>query len=239
MQAGTAYHCAILEPEAFADRYIMAPATAPKKPTAAQWNAKKPSAAGIESMEWWTEFNDKAGDRIILSADDYEMYLAVGGKIRKHPELEKLLSDGLAEKCVFAEDPETGLLVKCKTDYYRQFTDLNVITDLKTTQDARPFAFQRDAYKFGYFQQAAFYSDVWKWADIVDEIHTWIITAFERDAPHAVKLYEVSGADIEFGRKQYRKALNTAAECHATDTWPAYDTEITPLHLPGYASVDD
>jgi hypothetical protein len=236
--AGRAIHCAILEPGDFPNRYIIAPEDAPRKPTIAQINMKVPSEKAIESMEFWTDFNERAGGKEILKAEDYASYMEVTKQVREHPELRDLLKDGLAEKCVFAVDPKTGLLVKCKTDYFRQFSKMAVIIDLKTTKDARPFSFQRDAYTYGYFQQAAFYSDVWKWAGLVSQIDTWIILAVEREKPYAVMLYEVSGEDIEFGRKQYRKALAIAEECNATDTWPAYNTDIVPLKIPGYASVE-
>ena len=237
-QDGAALHCAILEPEEFKNRYITAPENAPRKPTISQINAKNPSEGSIKSMEFWADFEQKASGRIMLLSDQYKKYMLISGTVRQHPELAVLLKDGLAEKCVFAVDPETGLLVKCKTDYYRQLKLLNVITDLKSAEDARPFPFQRNAYSYGYFQQSAFYSDVWKWSGVVEQIDTWIVTVFEKIAPYAVKLYEITGADMEFGRKQYRKALNIAAECQASDHWPAYSTDITPLHIPGYASVD-
>jgi hypothetical protein len=234
--AGRAFHCAILEPSEFPNRYIKAPPNAPSRPTIAQINAKKPSESSIAQMEFWADFDAKANGRIVLKSDEYENHLTIASGIRSHPELAVLLKNGLAEKSVFAVDPETGLLIKCRTDYFTQLKDINIITDLKSSADARPFPFQRDAYKFGYFQQAAFYSDIWNL--IGYPIDTWIITAFEKEAPYAVKLYEIEGADIEFGRKQYRQSLNIAAECHATDCWPAYDTDVIKLHIPGYASID-
>lgn len=236
--AGRAIHCAVLEPDDFGNRYITTPSDAPKRPTESQINAKKPTEMAIERIEYWTEFDTKHAGKDILSQKDFDSYMEIVQQTRNHPELKNLLADGLSEKCVFAVDPETELLVKCKTDYFRQFEEMCVITDLKTTEDARPFQFQRNAYTFGYFQQAAFYSDIWKWAGLVTQIDTWIILAIERTKPFAAKLYEVAGADIEFGRKQYRAALNIAAECQASDHWPAYSTDITPLHIPGYASVE-
>ena len=41
---GRAIHSEVLEPEAFESRYLVAPIDAPKKPTKAQWEAKKPSS---------------------------------------------------------------------------------------------------------------------------------------------------------------------------------------------------
>jgi len=232
--AGRALHCAVLEPEAYPDRYICTPADAPRRPTKPQINAKEPSEKAIISIEFWHQFEQLAAGKTILTREQYDEYLAIGLHIRNHPQLAGLLKDGLAEKCVFANDPETGVPVKCKTDYYRHITDKHVICDLKKTKDARPFQSQKSAYDYNMFQQAAYYIDVWKWAGIA-EIDTWIIAAVEQEPPHAVKLYEVSGQDIVRGREKYRAALNTYAECLKSDTWPAYSTDIEPLHYPGYA----
>jgi hypothetical protein len=235
--AGRALHCAVLEPGAFDSRYCSAPADAPKRPTERQINAKKPSEATIESIEFWHEFNQKSQGKEVITHDQYTNWLQTGAHIRNHEELKALLTGGLAEKCVFAVDRETGLNVKCKTDYYTYIDGKHIIVDLKSCDDARGYSFQRNAYTYGYFQQAAFYSDVWQWAGIVPQIDLWIIAAFERDAPNAVKLYEITGQDIEHGRKQYRKALNIAAECERLNAWPSYSTDIEPLHIPSWASV--
>ncbi len=234
---GKALHCAILEPDAFPSRYLVAPADAPKRPTKPQINAKNPTEQAMTRMEFWTEFDARADGREIFTSEEYASCMEISLLIRCHPELMVLLKDGLAEKSVFAVDPETGLLVKCRTDFYANIGKLHIITDLKSTEDARPFQFQRSAYQYGYFQQAALYSDIWKWSGVVPQIDTWIIAAFEKVRPYGVKLYEIAGENIEFGRKQYRYALNIAAECQATDSWPSYDTDITPLNIPAYASV--
>jgi len=233
MFMGRALHCTVLEPEEFFNRYAILPATAPNKPTKAQLNAKNPAEKSVEAITFWHEFKEKAGDKDILTAIQADEYLKIGEIIRNHPELKNLLSGGMAERVVIAEDPVTGELCRCKTDYAVKLGDLRVIIDLKSAEDARPEAFQRNAYKYGYFNQAPFYSDIWEWAGY--PIDLWIFAVFEKTAPYAVKLYEVLPDDMERGRAVYRMALNTFAECKATNTWPSYSTEIEQLYYPSWA----
>lgn len=233
MLKGRALHCTILEPGEFFNRYAVLPPTAPNKPTKAQLNAKNPAEKSVEAITYWHEFTEKAGDRIILTAEQAESYLEMGETIRNHPELKNMLNGGMAERVVIAKDPVTGELCRCRTDYAVKLGDLRVIVDVKSAEDARPAAFQRNAYNYGYFNQAPFYSDIWSWAGY--PIDLWVFLVFEKLPPFAVKIYEILPDDMDRGRAVYRKALNTFAECKANDKWPAYSTDIEPLLYPSWA----
>ena len=233
MLQGRALHSVILEPETFFNKYAILPADAPPRPTAAQMNAANPTALAIERIEFYNEFEERNEGKVIITAEQCDEYLYTGETVRKHPELAAFLNGGMAERTVLAIDPETGLMCRCRTDYAVKVNGQRILVDLKSAEDARPDAFQRAAYNYRYFTQAAFYSDVWEWAGY--PIDLWIFAIFEKDPPYAVKLYEVLPADMERGRGAYRAALNTLAECKKTGEWPAYPTDIEPLHYPAWA----
>ena len=230
---GRALHTCVLEPQEFFKRYAVLPGDAPNKPTKSQLNAKNPAQASIEAIEYWNDFIERSGEKSIITTIQAENYLKIGDIIRSHPELAKLLNGGMAERVVIAKDPVTGVLCRCKTDYAVKANGLRVIVDLKTAEDARARPFQRNAFNYGYFTQAAFYSDIWEWVGY--PIDLWLFAVFEKEAPYAVKLYEVLPGDMEYGRKAYRQALDTYAECKANDNWPAYRTDIEPLFYPTWA----
>jgi exodeoxyribonuclease VIII len=238
MIAGSACHCAILEPDDFADRYAILPDNAPARPTKAMLDAyergSKQQENSIYRIEFWKQFDETAEGRHILTPDEAAEYLHIGVIIRNHPELQLLFDDGLPERALFATDPETEVRVKCKPDLLTQLKHWSIMLELKSTDDARPHVFQHAAFKFDYFMAAAFYMDVAEWCGYGRPDVYWI-AAFERTAPYGVKIYEVPPAALEFGQRRYRKALDTYAQCLDTNTWPNYDTTIDVLTLPTWA----
>lgn len=231
--AGRALHCAILEPHTFGERFVFVPDDAPKDLRHFR-NAAKPGQSTIDSCAWWDNFEATRGERTIIDRATTVTVQKAGASIRSHPELIEYLRQGAAEESIFAADPDTGQPVKIRTDWRTRIAGHNVIIDLKSTDDARPDAFSRTAHNFGYFQGAAFYCDVHEWAGL-GHVDLYLLVAFERDAPHAVKIYEVGEAELERGRAQYRKGLALHKFCAETGEWPAYSTDIEPLLFPAWA----
>ncbi len=231
MLSGRVLHCAILEPEEFHNRHIIIPPDAPKKPTKAQINAPKPTPKAAASIEYWNKFEGSEKD--ILTTAQADNFLHIAETVRHHPELKNYLHGGMAERVVIARDPDTGVLCRCKTDYAVKIADKRVILDLKSAEDARQAAFGKAAFNYGYFTQAAYYTDIWKWAGY--PIDLWLFPVFEKEPPYAVKLYEILPEDMDRGREEYRKSLNTFAECQKSNEWPAYDTDISVLRYPAWA----
>ena len=56
MIIGSAFHSLLLEPNGFPSEFLTVEPFAPKKPTLSQRNAKKPSAATLEAIAYWDEF---------------------------------------------------------------------------------------------------------------------------------------------------------------------------------------
>jgi len=161
-------------------------------------------------------------------------YQKIANSIRKHAELRGFMLGALTEQTFIADDPVTGVQVRCRSDMFNRINDYCVLVDLKSAEDARPGPFGRACYNYGYFHQDAFYRDVVEWAT-GDKIDLFLFTAFEKEPPYAVKLYQSTDAAIERARGIYRKALNTAALCLDSGKWPAYETDIEPLDYPAWA----
>jgi exodeoxyribonuclease VIII len=238
MAAGSAGHCAILEPEEFSNRYSILPDNAPAKPTDAMLKAfekgSKQQQSSLDRIQFWSTFQRQSEGKLIISNEDAAKYLHIGGLIRNHPELSVFFESGLAERAIFAKDPVTGILCKCKPDYLTKVRDYKVMIEVKSTEDARPDAFTRTAYNFGYFQAAAWYTSLMDWAGL-GAPDLYLIVVYERDPPHGIKIYEVPPEAMEFGERRYRQALDLYAYCKDMGEWPNYDTTVESLRLPNWA----
>lgn len=110
-----------------------------------------------------------------------------------------------------------------------------VIWDLKTCADASPEGFQRDAWKWGYHIQAAWYLSV---ATLIEpwNYHSFRFIAVENKAPYAVAIYEASPAFLEAGATAVSRALTTFEECLKNKRWPGFSDEVRELDPPRWAA---
>lgn len=162
-----------------------------------------------------------------VSKADYDAAVSIATSVRTHLGCCSILAGGLAEVSGIVEG-FCDINARIKPDYR---TD-SLIADVKTTTDARPDAFVRSIVSFGYAVQAAYYVDVAEAIDGKKRRFYWV--AVEKDAPFAVAVYEASDAMLEYGRSQYRKAIELYKECASLDLWPAYSQQVQTLDLPGW-----
>ncbi len=220
MRTGTMLHLAILEPDVFGNTYAVQPKF-----------DRRTKQGKADAEEWATTF---AGFQPITDTE-YDSVMRAAEAVRNHPACAFLFKKGVAEQSVFANDPETGVLVKARPDWQAQCGDLRINCDLKSTEDARFVNFQRSAFNYGYAQQPAFYSDVCEWAGL-PKPDSWFFLVLEKAAPYGVMLYEPDAEFIDYGRRKYREALNTYAECLKSGKWPSYQAEVQSLSLPAWAA---
>ena len=203
MAMGSATHSAILEPESFAKQYVTLPAGKDRR-----------------SAEYKVLCATNGTDNVLVSADASQIN-AMQSAVRANPVANKWLyqEKGRNELSVYAKDPETGILVRCRFD---RLLDRGFSPDLKTTTDASPRGFSNAIAKYGYAFQAAFYMDVYYWAT-GQRLEGFGFIACESKAPHNIMCYRLDDESIEVGRGQYRAALIRYAECLESGQWDGYD----------------
>lgn len=231
---GKAMHCAILEPEAFMDRYAILPDNAPLRPTDRMLSSPNQKPEILERIQFWSVFDNESMGKEVISNEKAVRYQEIGRIVRQHHELRGFFTKGFAERAVFGNDPETGVLCKCKPDYLTEVNGYRIMLEVKSSDNVQFQFFQRTAYNYGYFTASAFYTDLMEWAGL-NRPDLYLIVAFERDPPFGVKIYEIPEEAIEWGRRRCRAAINLYAECLERDHWPNYDTTIDVLTLPTWA----
>lgn len=213
MVIGSATHAAILEPEVFAKQYMLL-----RDVTDRRSSVYKQAA-------------EQFGADNVLTGSEADSVIGMQQAVQLNAALQEMLqAAGMCEVAVFATDPVTGVLVKCKFD--KLLNDLRSV-DLKTTQDLRDFA--KSVANYRYHVQQAYYSDVFAWATGL-QLESFDFAAIEKEAPNASRLFRLDTPAVEYGRKLYREALNTYAECLNNNDWPMPAGDVEYIGLPAWAA---
>ncbi len=219
----------LLQQHLLDEQYAIVPPDAPRRPTAAQVNAKNPSEETVKAVAWWAEFNAKVEGRQVIEADDYDKACRMRDAVWSHPAAAVLLKRGVAEKTLYFTEPETQAPCKCRPDFISTGTDF--LVDLKTTGDASPEGFGRSALSYRYHVQAAFYSEGFYHAQ-GNFPKGFVFIAVEKEYPYAVAVYYADERTMELGHETYMRDLRTYMECRNTNTWPGYSLQVERLKLP-------
>lgn len=235
MLRGTLAHCAILEPHALATRYAVVPADAPKRPTDAQWAAKKSNESSQAAKDWWTAFAEEVGGRTIVSAADFAITQEQLAACAANPMIAELLATGYGEASVFWIDEATGVYCKARPDWVHPVNDRKVrLLDLKSTVDESPAAFGRTAARMGYHRQAAHYSAGFARATGL-EVIDFTLAAVTSARPVLAVPYLLIDEIATQGATECRELLELYAECLKTDRWPSYGPGYQMLDFPAWA----
>ncbi|KAK50237.1 PD-(D/E)XK nuclease-like domain-containing protein [Bordetella bronchiseptica] len=236
---GQLAHCAILEPAEFDKRYAVLPADAPRRPTEAQWNAKKPSPESIEAMEWWTAWNKSSAGRTIITHAQRETALRQAESVRRLPDVAEALAAGRPEVSAYWIDSDTGVLCRCRPDWVHPAGDNGVILlDVKTYSDASPAEFARQIARKRYHVQDAFYSDGYARAAGVDVLG-FVFVAVETEWPFAASAVMLDEPGKRQGAIDMRRDLATYAACLKVNDWPGHGASIHQVSMPAWAHTNE
>lgn len=237
MLRGTLAHCAVLEPEAMAQRYVVLPEDAPRKPTRAQWEAKKPSAESLAAMDWWRQFKDESAGRDLVSFADYALCQAQLAAIAAQPELAELLRAGRGEVSIFWIDEATGIYCKARPDWLPPANGRSIRPlDLKTCADESPNGFGRAAARLRYDLQAAHYTDGIE-AVTGLTVDAFVFGAVSSTPPILAVPYILTDEVRDQGRDERRELMDRLAWCMRENRWPAYGDGLQLLDFPAYAKA--
>jgi exodeoxyribonuclease VIII len=222
MIKGTATHCAVFEPERFAEEYIAAPVL------------DRRTKAGKAT---WEEL--EARGKNILSAEDYTDIRGMAESVLSHSYAGSLVSGGVAEQSIYwnytaviDEDIPFTFTCKARPDYIRPLSEGYIVVDLKTTQDARDF--EHSAYKWGYHLQAAHYLHGLNNTEY-GAARGFVFIAVEKTPPYGVIVYEASQEFLTRGNDEIFSLYLIYARCSHQNTWEGYEETIRVLDLPRWA----
>jgi exodeoxyribonuclease VIII len=216
---GTAAHLAILQPDLLARHVACMP----------ECDRRTKEGKAIAAR-----FELENAGKLNLKHDAYQTVLALRDAVLKHPVASGLLSRGKAEHSYFANDPETGELLKARCDYI--YDDASMIIDVKSAADASPAGFGKAAALYRYSVQAAWYPDVVELVTGYRPPHfVWI--AIEKLPPYAIGVYVATAEQVRRARAVARRDLLSIMEHKRTNQWPDYGAQVQELQLPAWSSL--
>jgi len=172
MAFGRAFHCLLLEPELFNEKYAVAP------------KCDKRTKLGKEE---WLSFSESHKDKEPLDGGDYDNLLKMVFNVQSE-ERQSL-------KKINPEVPISGMIQDIEFKGILDGISARHILDVKTTQDASPKAFSRTIFDLMYHLQAAIYCEI-------TGVQDYYILAVENTAPFNVQEYHLSFEVIQAGRVQ-------------------------------------
>lgn len=220
---GSAFHKCVLEPDEFDLEFAVCPICDKRTK---------------EGKEIYAEFVMQSEGKDIISQDEYKTILSMRDSILKNKYAVALLT-GQKEQSYFWVDDITGEMCKCRPDILTGFNGLNVISDLKSCNDAGTDSFTRDCLKYGYDLQVAMYKEGVKVN--TGKEHQFIFIAVEKTEPYAVNVLQADEMFVRKGQELFRELLGIYHECKESGNWYGYNGfsgAINSLSLPAWLQKD-
>ena len=171
-------------------------------------------------------FCDEHKDDLILSSSEAATAEAINESVRSNPIASRVLfQPGMIYEDTINWDWQDKPF-RCTPDARSR----SHLVDLKTTRDAEPERFQRDAIRMGYHAQMALYGLAME-AAYGHKPRSSYIVAVESKAPHPVTVLELTPRAIDQGERLCREWLERFKTCEATGNWPGYADAIVPFDV--------
>ncbi|MFG3874104.1 exodeoxyribonuclease VIII [Escherichia coli] len=221
LDLGTAFHCRVLEPEEFSNRFIVAP----------EFNRR--TNAGKEEEKAFLMECANTGKTVITAEEGRKIELMYQS-VMAFPLGQWLVeSAGHAESSIYWEDPETGILCRCRPD--KIIPEFHWIMDVKTTADIQRF--KTAYYDYRYHVQDAFYSDGYEAQFGVQPTFVFLVASTTIECGrYPVEIFMMGEEAKLAGQLEYHRNLRTLADCLNTDEWPAIKTLSLPRWAKEYAN---
>ncbi|EHT7313608.1 exodeoxyribonuclease VIII [Escherichia coli] len=221
LDLGTAFHCRVLEPEEFSNRFIVAP----------EFNRR--TNAGKEEEKAFLMECASTGKTVITAEEGRKIELMYQ-RVMALPLGQWLVeSAGHAESSIYWEDPETGILCRCRPD--KIIPEFHWIMDVKTTADIQRF--KTAYYDYRYHVQDAFYSDGYEAQFGVLPTFVFLVASTTVECGrYPVEIFMMGEEAKLAGQQEYHRNLRTLADCLNTDEWPAIKTLSLPRRAKEYAN---
>lgn len=239
MVLGSLVHTLTLEPEKFHEEYIKEPdlMQVPKVGLLKdlgreEYDKQKTKCESVKVANelLMDEFKLQSENKTIIKDDVLKKAWEIAHSVIFDENAKALLEGAQIEKSIFCTHEPTGLQFKVRPDIWLG----GVVSDLKTTRDASPHAFQSASVSSGYLLQAGMIKEALEYTGQTLEAFCFI--AVEKQAPYPVAIYQLDEAAIEYGVNLFNELMVRLKECKERDAYPSYG--IRTLCAPNWLTLE-
>ena len=221
LQAGSALHLAVLQPDKFDAGVIAAP------------DCDRRTKAG---KELYAAFCEESAGKIVLSQDDYANVRRMADGVFASDMARGLLEHPrLTEQAFRWTDPASGLELKAKLDILiPDAFDYALVLDIKSSKDPTPEKFAKSVCEYGYDIQEAFYKRAASLFTGKPAVFAFV--CIRSEPPFDCWVYQLSPQWQTAAELLLNTSLAALADAYTTDYWLAPGQEVlTALEAPGWA----
>lgn len=186
---GSAFHCALLEPEEFAGRYVYEPEEIDGEPINRRLKKHREYLEGLQ----------QDNDRTVLPAAAAVRIMGMMNMVDENPAARKLMESGLPEVAVrftLGHDQVAGFPLKAMFDFVS--AEDGVIVDVKTTRlSGNSDVFSREIANREYHCQAALYCEAFR--QLYGELPDFYWLFVHSDEPYETYIFKMGEATREIG----------------------------------------
>lgn len=216
--AGSLAHTVILEPQRFAERYVVRPDGIDYRTNAGKAWRDDAIAARLEP----------------ITADEHDTAICQRDAVMRVATLRKLLASGQAEVSAYWTDQRTGLLCRARPDWLHWTGPKRCVAlDIKKTRELTPDAVQRAIASYGYHRQAAHYTNGLRALGI--EVEEFVFGFVSASYPFVAAAFVLDDETASQGADEVAELLEKFLYCSEQKTWPAFGDGYQPIGLPAWA----
>lgn len=252
LRIGSAADCLILEGlDAYAERYVIVPPDAPRKPSITQREAKKPSEDTVKAIEWWDQFHLLNARKTILSAEDNNLAGLLNRAVWNQETARALLEQGEPQLTFRVKTDRYHL--QCRPDWFNPSASSELVAflrgqkiamdvgepyvcELKTVASLSDLAyrnFAKNFANFGYHRSGPFYTSVIR--DVIGKhVTKFFFIVVEKEAPHGCAVFLADDESQRIGWEEIVNDVQALNRCYDSDIWPGVPTNVQTVSLPGW-----
>lgn len=229
---GTLFHSLVLEPETFPDKIAI-------------WTGG-PKNKGEGSKKRWEAFQAEHKDRRIVDQSEADALAYMRDSVYDHPFARSIVTGKGQRECVAIWADKWGTRCKARIDFLND--ELVILADLKSTAFISERLWAREAVKWQYHIQAAWYR--FGFEQVIRKAPTFAFVVVESEGQHRCRVFTLPPAAYAVADEAIAGLLPKWAEANRTGEFPGEtkydhnkqadvpieDTDPTEIEWPAWAS---